>query len=71
MTMAHTTSRLPFGAITVHRVVSFSNELIERFHQWSETRRTVAQLRALSPQQLDDIGLTQADIDDFERKGRF
>ena len=61
---------LPFGAVAVHRVVSAVSALVAAYNNWQETRRTIAALRALSPAQLDDIGLTSADIDDFSLAGR-
>ena len=65
MTMTHTNSTLPFGAITTHRIVSFANEMFDRYRTWTETRRTVATLRSLTAEQLEDIGLTPGDIEDF------
>lgn len=70
MTMMHTTSRLPFGAITVHRVVSFGNRMLSEIRAWNDVRRTAAALRALTPAQLEDIGLVPADIDIVARRGR-
>ena len=65
------TQTLPFGAITVHRAVRAVESVVERVLAWQRTRRTVATLRRLSPAQLEDIGLTQGDIDDFSRTGRW
>ncbi|HUF87864.1 MAG TPA: DUF1127 domain-containing protein [Thermohalobaculum sp.] len=63
--MAHivATTAVPFGALTVHRIVTAALNAAAAFRRWNETRRTVAELRQLSPRQLDDIGLTQADIE--------
>ncbi len=71
--MAITTSApaLPFGAVAAHRVVSAVSALVDAYNNWQETRRTVVALRALSPAQLDDIGLTSADIAEFSLTGRF
>jgi len=64
--MANTyTATVPFGAITVHRVVSAFSTLVAKIATWNETRRTVNALRVLTPAQLDDIGLTPADVEDF------
>lgn len=71
MTISNTTSRLPFGALTVHRIVTFASEIGERYRTWAETRRTADILRRLDDDQLDDIGLTRGDIEDLARTGRF
>jgi uncharacterized protein YjiS (DUF1127 family) len=71
MSIAHTNKTAPFGAETVHHVVTFFGEVAERISAWRERRRTVAMLRSLDADQLDDIGLTVADIEDFARTGRF
>lgn len=55
----------PMGAITVHRFVSAVSAAFESFRAWNEHRRTVDALRRLSPSQLDDIGLTVADVEGF------
>jgi uncharacterized protein YjiS (DUF1127 family) len=70
--MATTTIRTavaPFGAITVHRVITAISGVADKLRAWNDTRRTVIALRALSPAQLDDIGLTPADVENFGRKG--
>ena len=59
----------PFGAITVHRVVTALSGVVATLRAWNDTRRTINALRGLSPAQLDDIGLSRADIEDFGRKG--
>ncbi len=63
------TAVAPFGAITVHRVVTAISGVVDKMRAWNDTRRTIVALRALSPAQLDDIGLTRADIEDIGRKG--
>ena len=62
--MAHTihTQPVPFGALTTHRIVTAFWNAIAEFHRWNQVRRTVTELRRLSPRQLDDIGLTPADV---------
>ncbi len=70
--MATTTIRTavaPFGAITVHRVITAISGVADKLRAWNDTRRTIVALRALSPAQLDDIGLTPADVENFGRKG--
>jgi len=53
----------PFGAITVYRITSALTGMVNRVHAWNDTRRTVKALRGLTPRQLDDIGLTPADVE--------
>ncbi len=59
----------PFGAITVHRVTTAVYSVVAKLGAWNETRRTIKTLHALSSAQLDDIGLTRADVENFGRKG--
>ncbi len=63
------TAVAPFGAITAHRVVTALSGVAGTLRSWNDTRRTMNALRALSPAQLDDIGLSRGDIEDFGRKG--
>ncbi len=63
------TAVAPFGAITVHRVVTAISGVVGTLRAWNDTRRTIVALRELSPAQLDDIGLTRGDIEEFSRKG--
>jgi len=63
------TAVAPFGAITVHRVVTALSGVVGTLRAWNDTRRTIVALSALSPAQLDDIGLTRGDIEEFSRKG--
>lgn len=71
MAMIETPRPLPLGTLTVHRSVTLANDLLSRFIRWREVRRTVRLLSDLDQDQLDDLGLTQADIAAFARKGRF
>ena len=64
-----TTAAAPFGAITIHRIVTGVMGAAGRVRAWNDYRRTINALRALTPDQLDDIGLTQADIENFGPKG--
>ena len=63
------TAVAPFGAITVHRFVTAISGVVDKMRAWNDTRRTIVALRALSPAQLDDIGLTRGDIERFSREG--
>ena len=58
----------PFGAITIYHVVNALWGVAERLCAWNDRRRTITTLRALSPNQLHDVGLTRANVDDFGRK---
>ena len=69
MAVIDTNTAAPFGAITVHRVVTALTGAADKVRSWNDTRRTVNALRALTPDQLDDIGLTMADVESFGRKG--
>ena len=59
----------PFGAITIHRVITALWSVADKLYAWNARRRTITALRALSPTQLDDIGLTDGDVDNFARMG--
>ena len=59
------TAVAPFGAITIHRIVTTLWGVVATLRAWNDTRRTVAALRKLSANQLDDIGLTRGDIEEF------
>lgn len=39
--------------------------VLSRFRQWYANRRTAQTLSRLTPEQLEDIGLNRADIEDF------
>jgi len=71
MSIAHATDKTPFGAATLRRLDTVATMLAERIRTWRETRRTVAMLRGLSREQLEDIGLTRADIERFAETGQF
>lgn len=64
-----TAAAAPFGAITVHRIVTALFGVVDTIRGWNDRRRTLAALRALSADQLDDIGLTRDDIEGFARRG--
>jgi uncharacterized protein YjiS (DUF1127 family) len=57
------THAVPFGALTVHRIVTAVSSVAAAFRRWNQTRQTIAQLRRLSDRQLEDIGLTRADVE--------
>jgi len=53
----------PFGAITAYRIVNVVYATIDALRVWNEKRITRTQLYKLSERELDDIGLTRADIE--------
>ncbi len=65
MTTNVNTASAPTGAITIYRVVNTVLTAVAALMSWNERRRTVNALRRLSPSQLDDIGLTPADVEEF------
>ena len=62
------TQTAPFGAIAAHRFATVIWDAFAALRSWNDARRTVAALRALKADQLDDIGLTQADITDLAHR---
>ncbi len=71
MTETRSAQSVPFGALTVHRAVSAVTALGERFAEWRRARRTLAELERLTPAQLEDIGLTRADLERLEGRALF
>lgn len=69
MATTYTTPAAPFGAITVYRITSALTGVADRVRAWHDTRRTVKALRGLNARQLDDIGLTPADVEHFAEHG--
>ncbi|MEM7238502.1 MAG: DUF1127 domain-containing protein [Pseudomonadota bacterium] len=58
------TTRAPFGAITTFRVTRVVSDILADVQAWNARRRTYAELAALSPEMLEDIGVTRADLED-------
>ena len=46
-------------------------DIIGKFKDWRSYRRTVNELGALSNRELDDLGITRADIDRCRRHGNW
>jgi uncharacterized protein YjiS (DUF1127 family) len=63
------TPAAPFGAITTHRIVTAVMGVVATLRGWNDTRRTIAVLRSLNADQLEDIGLSRADIEKFGSRG--
>ena len=66
-TTFNSTTVAPFGAITIHRVLSALSGMAETVQAWDSKRRTMKELSALSAEQLNDIGLTRGDVAKFSR----
>ena len=62
MTIVTTARPLPLGAVTVFQVINFFDSAMASVSNWNDTRKTRNALMAISDKQLDDIGLTRADI---------
>lgn len=61
---AYETSRaVPFGAITVYRLVQVVGHTAEAMKAWNSARITRKALNRLSNRELDDIGLCRGDIE--------
>ena len=62
MAMIDTAQKAPFGAVTIHRVTAGLSSLGQTIREYNARRETEARLLELSPTQLEDIGLSQADF---------
>ena len=62
MTFAVTNTQAPLGAVAIFRVVNSILSLKNWAVAWNESRVTRKVLVRMSPEQLQDIGLTQGDI---------
>ncbi len=67
MAYQRTSNSAPMGSITIYRVVSVFDNVIENYQAWKSARQTEAILRGLSESQLEDIGLTIGDIPQIAR----
>jgi uncharacterized protein YjiS (DUF1127 family) len=57
------TKTAPFGAITTFRAIRALEAVKNSFVSWNAKRNTYKQLSALSTRELDDIGMSRADIE--------
>lgn len=71
MATQNTVKDAPLGAATIDGVAKRLLSLSDAFRRWRDARRTVTTLRSLSASQLEDIGLSHADVDAFAARGRF
>ncbi|MEM6972183.1 MAG: DUF1127 domain-containing protein [Pseudomonadota bacterium] len=69
MDVTRVSPELPLGAITIHRIVKAVTVLRENLVARISRQRTLRTLNALNDRQLEDIGLTRADIAMSMEKG--
>jgi len=65
MAFVNTTKTAPFGAITTYRAIKVLEAAKTSFITWNAKRTTYKQLSALSMRELDDIGMTRADVNNL------
>lgn len=63
MAATHASRPAPFGAISIFRLMQGLGSIGESFAAWNDARVTRNALSRLTDRELDDIGLTRADID--------
>ncbi|SIS55862.1 DUF1127 domain-containing protein [Phaeovulum vinaykumarii] len=51
-----------------HSLAGFLQPLVTAFEAWNDARHTRAALQMLSDRELDDIGLTRAEIETVARR---
>ena len=62
MATYETSSTVPFGAVATLNIVNFVDATVANIRVWNASRKTAKTLSALSCHQLEDIGLTCADL---------
>ncbi|MDG1279910.1 MAG: DUF1127 domain-containing protein [Pseudorhodobacter sp.] len=62
MATFETARSAPFGAITTYQIIRFFGDIMDRLVVWNDARVTRNALAKLSDRELDDIGLTRADL---------
>ena len=65
MAILNTTKAAPFGAIATFRAVRAMEVVKDSFVGWNAKRNTYKQLNALSTRELEDIGITRADVENL------
>ena len=65
MAFVNTTKPAPFGAITTYRAIKALEAVKTSFVAWNTKRTTYKELSALSVRELDDIGITRADVENL------
>ncbi|MEM7424264.1 MAG: DUF1127 domain-containing protein [Pseudomonadota bacterium] len=62
MAMTYNAQNAPFGAVSVYRVSSALYGVAQDALAWQARRTALAELQRLTPNQLEDIGLSLADV---------
>lgn len=65
MAFLNTTKTAPFGAIATYRAVKAIEAVKTSFVSWNTKRNTYKQLSVLSTRELEDIGITRADVNNM------
>ncbi len=65
MAIVNITKAAPFGAIATFRAVRALETVKDSFVGWNEKRNTYKQLNALSARELEDIGMSRADVENL------
>ena len=65
MAIYNETKAAPFGAITTFRAIRALEAVKDNFVAWNAKRNTYKQLSALSTRELEDIGMTRADVENL------
>jgi len=65
MAIVNTTKAAPFGAITTFRAVRALETVKDSFVGWNAKRNTYKQLNALNTRELQDIGISRADVENL------
>ena len=70
MAMTDNAQNAPFGAISIYRITSALTGVVGGIQKWNTRRTMEARFSALSPRELEDIGLLAAAKDE-NRSGIF
>lgn len=65
MATLNSTKPAPFGAITTFRAIHAIEGVKNSFVAWYAKRNTYKELSALTSRELEDIGLSRADVEDL------
>jgi uncharacterized protein YjiS (DUF1127 family) len=65
MATLNSTKPAPFGAITTFRAIHAIESVTNSFAAWNTKRKTYKELSALSTRELEDIGLSRAEVEDL------
>lgn len=71
MALLDTTRANSQSAVLADMLSRATYGIVMRVIAWNDARRTRNSLLNLSAQELDDIGLCRADVDDLLRRARF